>query len=87
MSGSLVWDLGKSLVVCDGGGVGWVQAAQRKCPRKGVSWRMLGMSAGDEGPGRTLPQKEGGLGGWKRGTFGKGLIVHIDCRPGSLGTI
>lgn len=67
-----VRDLGKSLELCVQGGVRWVQAAQRRCPRKGGSLRMLGMPAGDEGPGRTLPQKERGLGGWERGTFGKG---------------
>ena len=47
---------------------------------------MLRMSAGDEGPGKTLPQKELGLRGWRtKDVLGKAQVVRIDYRAGFTG--
>ena len=62
------------------------QSDQRRPPGKGGPQRVLRMSAGDEGPGKTLPQKELGLRGWRtKDVLGKAQVVRIDYRAGFTG--
>ena len=65
---------------------GGSQSGQRRPPGKGGLRRMLRMSAGEEEPGKTPPQKEQGLRGWRtKDVLGKVQIVRTDYRTGFIG--
>ena len=58
-------------------------SGQKRPSGKGGPQRMLRMSAGEEGPGKTPPQKEQGLRGWRtKDVLGEAQGVHVDYRAG-----